>query len=113
MYSICIVYVSYIIGSIAVAAYRGSAKKVALNEWPVSGSRIVSLIVRVWAFPVRPIRGLKAAGQLRGRVIAFVTVERRNLVESGNCGLVHQLVSIIYDPADVEATAENQLRILY
>jgi len=35
--------------SIAVAAYRGHAKKVALNEWPVSGSRIVSLSVRVWA----------------------------------------------------------------
>jgi hypothetical protein len=35
--------------SIAVAAHRGHAKKVALNEWPVSGSRIVSLSVRVWA----------------------------------------------------------------
>jgi hypothetical protein len=39
-------------GSIAVAAYRGPAKKVALNEWPVSGSRIVSLNVRVWATAV-------------------------------------------------------------
>jgi len=56
-------------------AYRGSAKKVALNEWPVSGSRVVSLSVRVWALaggllygwqdPQADIRRLLSATQYR------------------------------------------------
>ncbi len=60
-------------------------------EWPLSGARIASLNVRVWAFWVRPLYRPKAASRLSGTVGRLGAPERPDLVFSGQAAFRRQL----------------------
>lgn len=63
-------------------AYRVSNRRMPRGLETAIGNFPASLSFHNWASPAHPLRPLKAAGELQRRAISFITVGRRDLLQS-------------------------------